>query len=214
MTSVDIFRLHSLSNELRRHQSWFLTVRTLVHLDRANQGLEVLHILCVGHVVGLVIRRNLMLCLLEGTGTLLMVDEVAAVPSDDQEELHDVLISLGLHEHGGSLKLAVKIGRALSDDKREHLLLVLLELNDLLLYRGNVLLPDVYISGIDIGLPSLCLWVPSYLQSRKAQHLDCLCGVGPTFILSLYVVGHRIDRLLVFSLVFHVSDVEGEALES
>ena len=63
------------------------------------------------------------------------------------------------------------------------LLLVLLELDDLLLYRVNVLLPDVHVSGIDSGLPSLCLWVPWYLQSRKAQRFDCLCDVGPTFIL-------------------------------
>jgi hypothetical protein len=34
-------------------------------------------------------------------------------------------------------------------------LFVLLKLDDLLLYCGNVLLPDVYISGIDSGLPSL-----------------------------------------------------------
>ena len=81
--SVDVFRLHSLSNELCHHQSWFLTVLNSVRLDHANQGLEVLHILCVGHVVGLVIRRNLMLHLLKGTGTLLMVVEAAAVPSDD-----------------------------------------------------------------------------------------------------------------------------------
>ena len=81
--SVDIFRLHSLSNKLRRHQSRFWTVRTSVRLDHSNQGLEVLHILCVGRVVGLAIGRNSMLCLLKGTGTLLMVIEVAAVPLDD-----------------------------------------------------------------------------------------------------------------------------------
>ena len=81
--SVHVFMLHSLSNELHRHQSWFLTVRTSVRLDHANQGLEVRHILCVGHIKGLVIRRNSMICLLKGTGTLLMVVEVAAVPLDD-----------------------------------------------------------------------------------------------------------------------------------
>ena len=86
-----------------------------------------------------------------------------------------------------------------------HTLLVLLELYDLLLYRGNVLLPDVHVSGINSGLPSLCLWVLWYLQSRKAQRFDCLCDVGPTFILSLYVVGYGIDRLLVFGRVFCVS---------
>jgi len=93
-------------------------------------------------------------------------------------------------------------------------LLVLLELDDLLLYSGNVLLPDVYISGIDSGHPSLCLWVPWYLQVRKAQRFDCLCDVSPTFILSVYVVGYHIDRLLVFCRVFRVSDVEGVTFES
>ena len=53
------------------------------------------------------------------------------------------MISLGLHERSSSLKLAVKIGQALSDDEHVHALLVLLELDVLLLYRGNVLLPDV-----------------------------------------------------------------------
>ncbi len=81
--SVNVFRLHSLSNELCRHQSWFSTISTSIHLDHANQGLEVFHILCDGHFVGLVIHRNLMLCLLKGTGTLLMVVEAAAVPLDD-----------------------------------------------------------------------------------------------------------------------------------
>ena len=93
-------------------------------------------------------------------------------------------------------------------------LIVLLELDDLLLYCGDVLLPDVYIPGVDSGFPSLCLWVPWYLQSWKAQRFDCLCNVGPIFILSLYLVGYHIDRLLVFSHVFRVSDVEGVAFES
>jgi hypothetical protein len=53
-------------------------------------------------------------------------------------------------------------------------LLVLLKLDNLLLYHGNVLLPDVYISGVDNGLRSRCLWVPWYLQSWKAQHFACL----------------------------------------
>ena len=70
---------------------------------------------------------------------------------------------LSLHKRGGSLELAVKVGRALPDDKRVCALLVLLELDDLLLYRRNVLLPDVHFSGIDNGLPSFCLWVPWYL---------------------------------------------------
>ena len=69
------------------------------------------------------------------------------------------MISLGLHKRGGSLKLAVEVGRALPNDKCVRALLVLLELDDLLLYRGNVLLPDVYVSGIDNRLPSFCLWV-------------------------------------------------------
>ena len=90
----------------------------------------------------------------------------------------------------------------------------LLELDDLLLYRRNILLPDVHVSGIDNGLPLLCLWVPWYLQSRTAQRFDCLCNVGPTFILSLYVVGYRIDCLLVLGRVFRVLDVKGVASES
>jgi hypothetical protein len=43
----------------------------------------VLHVLCVGHVVGLVIREDSVLCLLKGIGTLLMIVKAAAIPSDD-----------------------------------------------------------------------------------------------------------------------------------
>ena len=80
---INVFRLHSLSNELRRHQSWFSAIRTSIRLDYANQRLEVLHILCVGHAVGLVVRRNSMLCLLVGIGTVLMAVKAAAGPLDD-----------------------------------------------------------------------------------------------------------------------------------
>ncbi len=81
--SVDLFGLHSLSNELRRHQSWFSAIGTPIRLDHSNQGLEVLHVLCVGHVVGLVIRGDSVLRLLKGICTLLMVVEAAAIPLGD-----------------------------------------------------------------------------------------------------------------------------------
>jgi hypothetical protein len=79
----DVFRLHSLRNELRCHQSWFATVSTSVRLDHTNQGLEVLPILCVGHGVGLVVGRNSMLSLLESVRALLVVVKMATVPSND-----------------------------------------------------------------------------------------------------------------------------------
>ena len=55
------------------------------------------------------------------------------------------MISLGLHKQGKSMELAVEVGRALPDDECVHVLLVLLELDNLLLYSSNVLLPDVYV---------------------------------------------------------------------
>ncbi len=76
--SANVFRLHSLRNELRFHQSWFATVSTSIRLDHANQGFKVLHIFCVGHVVGLVVGRNSMLSLLESIRALLVVVETAA----------------------------------------------------------------------------------------------------------------------------------------
>ncbi len=72
-----------MCNKLRCHQSWFATVSTSVRLNHANQSLEMLHILCVGHVAGLVVGRNLMLGLLESVRALLVVVETAAVPSND-----------------------------------------------------------------------------------------------------------------------------------
>jgi hypothetical protein len=80
---VNVFRPYYLSDELRCHESWFSTICTSVHLDHSDQGLEVFHILCVGHIVGLVVCRHSMLRLLEGIGALLMIVEAAAVPSDD-----------------------------------------------------------------------------------------------------------------------------------
>ncbi len=34
---------------------------------------------------------------------------------------------------------------------------------------------NIYIPGVNSGLPCLCLWVLWYLQSWKAPHFDCLC---------------------------------------
>ena len=65
---------------IRVCDAWFATVCTSVRLDHANQGLEMLHILCVGHVVGLVVHRHLMLSLLESPRALLVVVETAAAP--------------------------------------------------------------------------------------------------------------------------------------
>ena len=88
------------------------------------------------------------------------------------------------------------VGQALPNNKRVRVLLVLLKLNDLLLYRGNVLLPEVYVPGVDSGRPSLCLRVPQYMQCWKAQFFDCLRDVCPAFVLPLDVVGNGIDRFL------------------
>ena len=52
------------------------------------------------------------------------------------------------------------------------------------------------------------------LQSWKAQRFDCLCDAGPTFRLSLHVVGYGIDHLLVFGRVFRISNVKGVAFKS
>ena len=46
---INVLGHYSLRDKLCCQQSWFATVRTSVHLNYTNQGLEVLHILCVGH---------------------------------------------------------------------------------------------------------------------------------------------------------------------
>ena len=79
----NVFELHSLRNKLCCHQSWFATVRTSVRLNYTNQGLEVLHILCVGHLVVLIVRRHSMLCLFKDIHFLLVVAKAAAVPLYD-----------------------------------------------------------------------------------------------------------------------------------
>ncbi len=53
---VDVLGLHSLRNELCGQQLRLSTVRSPVHLDNANQGFEMIQILCVCHLVALVVR--------------------------------------------------------------------------------------------------------------------------------------------------------------
>jgi hypothetical protein len=69
-------------------------------------------------------------------------------------------------------------------------------------HRGNILLPEEYLPGVDNGHPSLCCWVPWNSQGWKAQFLDCLHNVCPTFVLFLDVVGNGIDRFLVLGRIF------------
>ena len=72
---------HPLCDKLRCHQSLFAILRTSLRmLNYTNQGLEVLHILCVGHIMALVVHRHLMLSLLECPRALLVVVEAAAAP--------------------------------------------------------------------------------------------------------------------------------------
>jgi hypothetical protein len=65
----------SLHNKLHCHQSRFETIRTSLGFDNADQVLEMLHILCVDHVVGLIVQRHSVLHLLEGPRALLVVIE-------------------------------------------------------------------------------------------------------------------------------------------
>ena len=123
------------------------------------------------------------------------------------------MISLGLHEWGRSLELAVEVGRALPDDECVRVLLVLLELDDLLLYSGNVLLPDVYISGIDSGLPAFAFGYPGTCRVGKLSNLIAFAMLAPP-LYSLCVVGYGINRLLVFGRIFCVSNVKGVTFES
>jgi hypothetical protein len=58
------------------------------------------------------------------------------------------------------VELAVEIGQVLPDDERIRAFLVLLELDDLLLYRGNVLLPDVYLLVLTAVSPAFAFGYP------------------------------------------------------
>jgi hypothetical protein len=67
--------------------------------------------------MALVVHQHLMLCLLKSPRALLMVVKAAAVPADDQEELHDKLFGISLCLCGGSLELALQVRQAMPDDK-------------------------------------------------------------------------------------------------
>jgi hypothetical protein len=206
-SGINVLGLHSLHNKLCGHQPWLLTMHSPVRLDNANQSLEMLHILCVCHIVALVVHWHSMLCLLESPCALLMVIEVAAVPMDDQEELHGILLLISLHVSFGSWELDLQVGQALPNDKHLHVLLVLLKLDNLLLSSVFFLLPEVHLSSIDITCSRRWRQVSPDCQDQEAQYPDCLCNVRPTFILPLDVVGNGIHRFLILGCLFHVSNV-------
>ena len=121
-----------------------------------------------------------MLHLLESPRALLMVVEAAAVPADDQEELHDILFGLSLRVCDRSLELALQVRQALLNDKHVCALLVFLELEYLLLGGSDVLLPEVHLSGINITRSRRWRWVSLNCQDWEAQLPDCLHDVRPT----------------------------------
>jgi hypothetical protein len=212
--SVNILRLHSLQNKLCGHQPWLLPERSPIRLKDANQGLEMLHILCVHHIVALVVPQHSMLCLIERPRALLMVVKVAAVPADDQEELHNILFGISLCICSGSLELALQVRRALPNDKCVWVLLILLELEYLLLGGSDILLPEVHLSIINITHSRHWRWVFPDCQDWEAQLPDCLCNVRPAFILLLDVVGNGVHRSLALGRVFCVANVKGVTFES
>ena len=103
------------------------------------------------------------------------------------------------------MQLGFQIEQALPNDKCVHALLVLLKLEDLFLGHGDILLPDIHFSGINWKAARCCCRVWRLLQIWKAQLSDCLCAIGPAFILLLDVVGLGI---------FCISDVKGMTFKS
>jgi hypothetical protein len=142
--------------------------------------------------------------------------EAAAVPADDQEELHDNLFGVSVCVVcGRSLELALQIGQALPNDKRVCALLVLLELEYLLLGGSDVLLPEIHLFNIGITHSSCWRWVSPDCWDQEAHFSDCLCNVRPTSILTLDVVGNGIHcSFLVLGHVFCVSNDEGVTFKS
>ena len=110
--------------------------------------------------------------------------------------------------------LALQVGQILPYDKRVCTLLVLFKLNDLLNNRGNALLTEEYLPGIDSSRVSLYGWVSRNCQGWEAQIPDRLRNVHPTLILPLDVIGYGIDCLLLFDCIFCISDVVGVAFKS
>ncbi len=68
--------------------------------------------------------------------------------------------------------------------------------------------------GLTAVSPAFAFGYPGTCRVGRLSSLIGFCDVGPTFILSLYVVGYRIGYLLVLGSVFRVSDVKGVAFES
>ena len=54
--SIDVFGLQSLFIELCSHQSWLVAICAAVHLNGGDQGIEVLHVICVCYIMSLIVR--------------------------------------------------------------------------------------------------------------------------------------------------------------
>ena len=87
-----------------------------------------------------------------------MVIKVAAVSANDQEQLNDVLVGIGLRVCSRPAELALQIGGALSVDERIRALLVLLQLELLLPGSGYVLLTEIDHAGIR-RTPTCSRWI-------------------------------------------------------
>ena len=113
---------------------------------------------------------------------------MAAVPSDDHQQLDHILVGIGLDILVRSLDFAVKLQRALSKNEGVGTLLVFKEQGDSLLGLLDVLLPQEYVSWVDSSSSCLCCWVTGDQDCWQFQLLDCLCDLGSSLVLLLYVV--------------------------
>ena len=117
------------------------------------------------------------------------------------------MISLGLHERGGSLELAVKIGRTLPDDKHTCASSCSPHWTNCF-FTAATSCCQMYTSlGLTVVSPAFAF---GYLGTCRVGRLSALIAFAmlapPLYsILYLYVFGYGIDLLLVFGRVFCVS---------
>ena len=167
-------------------QAWFSPIRPSERLNNAHESGEVLDVLRRRYLRSLVERRHSMLRALKCHGCLLVVGDVAAIPSDNLQEFYDVRILRGHRELVGPFDLARQRRGTLSHHQGVSLLDVLGEHS--LLFNLNVhgLLPEVNLPLIRRA-PACGCGVVVYIDHNKLQVSDRLGYARAIRVRGLYV---------------------------
>jgi hypothetical protein len=167
---------------------------------------EVFHILGGGYIIALVVDQYFVFCSLEYVHALLMIVKAAAVPTNDDKSLDDILILISLDLCAYTLDLADELRQALPKHKGVSLFLVLVKERNPLHSLLDFLLPDVLHSFID-DHPGNRNGVVGNNNSWEDHVSDCLGYLGSSPGVVLDVVCNHVHCLLVLCCILSISHI-------